>query len=99
MDVNYVLKLLGFQIFQHIFIWIMTIIWFFLKTLIHINVLPIWKYKKSNYNSTSIILSYTCISKTVFKHILKHAIIQYYAMKSKNFLYWSLKLKLFMNSM
>ncbi len=38
-----------------------------------------------------IILSCTCISKSVLKCILKHANFQYYAMKSKNSSYWSLK--------
>ncbi len=69
-----------------------------LNTLIHINTLFIWKYKKSNYNCTFIYLkqeheTYTCNSKNVFKCILKHAIIQYYAMKSKIFLLLIIKVK------
>ncbi len=39
------------------------------------------------------LLSYTCISKNVLKCILKHAIIQYYAMKSKIFLSLIIKIK------
>ncbi len=39
------------------------------------------------------LLSCTCISKNVFKCILKHAIIQYYAMKSKIFLLLIIKIK------
>ncbi len=39
------------------------------------------------------LLSYTCISKNVLKCILKHAIIQYYAMKSKIFFLLIIKVK------
>jgi hypothetical protein len=39
------------------------------------------------------LLSCTCISKNVLKHILKHAIIQYYAMKSKIFFLLIIKIK------
>jgi hypothetical protein len=39
------------------------------------------------------LFSYTCISKNVLKHILKHAVIQYYAMKSKIFLLLIIKIK------
>jgi len=45
------------------------------------------------------LLSYICISKNVLKCILKHAIIQYYAMKSKIFFLLLLKKKIFMSSM
>jgi hypothetical protein len=41
----------------------------------------------------------TCISKNLFKCILKHAIFQYNAMKSKNFLLLIIKIKIFMSSM
>jgi len=39
------------------------------------------------------LLSYICIFKSVLKCILKHAIIQYYAMKSKIFLLLIIKVK------
>ncbi len=72
--------------------------------MIHINALFIWKYKKFNYNCTFIILSYTrsknvthtflyLYFKNVLKCILKHAIIQYYVMKSKIFLLLIIKVK------
>jgi hypothetical protein len=76
----------------------------FKKTLIHINALSIWKYKKSNYNCTFIIFSYIWVGawhllsctynlKNALKCILEHAIIQYYAMKSKIFFLLIIKVK------
>jgi uncharacterized pyridoxamine 5'-phosphate oxidase family protein len=54
---------------------------------------------ESTKNPITIVLSYnlfscTCNSKNVFKCILKHVIIQYYAMKSKIFLLLIIKVKI-----
>jgi hypothetical protein len=82
----------------------MTMTWKTLNTLIHISALSIWKYKNpitivlsSYFHILEVgawhLLSCICISKNVLKCILKHAIIQYYTMKSKIFLLLIIKVK------
>jgi len=106
MDESYVLNELGFQNFVLLyenFYKIMTMIW---KKNTFI-ILMFYPFESTKNPSTIVLSSYfhifetwvwhllscTCISKNVPKCILIHAIIQYYAMKSKIFLLLIIKVK------
>jgi hypothetical protein len=92
-DEKYVLNWLVVQIFQNTFtfkLWyIMIIIWKVETISIHIRFLSTWKY--NNFNQC-LIFMYLWFYFTELWHIIfitcisKNVIIQYYAMKSKNFL-------------
>jgi hypothetical protein len=107
-------KLIGFSEFPHTFIWELLINYDYdmkcCKT--HWYILMLYPFE-SIKNSVTIVLSsyfhileigawhllsYTYIFKNVFKCILKHAIIQFYATKSKIFLLLIVKVKKFMSS-